>query len=86
MQMITEDGFRCEAGLTVLSIRRVGLSPVQVPPAMPAGEMLLLVDLIELARAIDRHWLPHVRHIARRVRHAGVFLESPLPAWIRRGK
>lgn len=24
------------------------------------GEMLLLVDLIELARAIDRHWLPHV--------------------------
>ncbi|KAG7188685.1 hypothetical protein KM043_008307 [Ampulex compressa] len=43
------------AGLTVLSIRRVGLSPVQVPPAMPAGEMLLLVDLIELARAIDRH-------------------------------
>lgn len=52
---IVGDGFRCEAGLTVLSIRRVGLSPVQVPPAMPAGEMLLLVDLIELARAIDRH-------------------------------
>ena len=73
------DGFRCEAWLTVLSIRRVGLSPVQVPPAMPAGEMLLLVDLIELARAIDRHWLPHVRHIARRVRHAGLFLE--LPTW-----
>lgn len=72
------DGFRCEAWLTVLSIRRVGLSPVQVPPAMPAGEMLLLVDLIELARAIDRHWLPHVRHIARRVRHAGLFLELPL--------
>lgn len=47
------DGFRCEAWLTVLSIRRVGLSPVQVPPAMPAGEMLLLVD-----RARSCHWPP----------------------------
>jgi len=44
----------------MLNVRRVGLSPVQVPPATPLGEMLLLVDLIELARAIDRHWLPHV--------------------------
>lgn len=39
----------------MLSVRRVELSPVQVPPATPVGEMLLPVDLIELARAIDRH-------------------------------
>nr|KAF7420244.1 hypothetical protein H0235_010541 [Vespula pensylvanica] len=39
----------------LINDRYAELSPVQVPPAMPAGEMLLLVDLIELARAIDRH-------------------------------
>lgn len=54
------DRLWCEARLTMLNVRWVGLSLVQVPPAMPVGEMLLPVDLIELARAIDRHWLPRV--------------------------